>query len=413
MSNDKIVKTTIIGKVYKENKGKTYRLNNLLDEYFRLIKLYVYTGLELKDMSKYSLHEFTYSKICDEFNLATGLIQTARDKSVEILKSFKKSDKGKTEGKRKNRTLKLKRISIRFDKRTFKLKKINNKLTRYWLILSDDGMTQLHLPIQLGKKQIEKIENGWRPVSVEMTKKNGQWFAHITIEKWIKFKEPKIVIGIDVGEVNFAAAMVIDINDQEKPMKGQIWRGEEIKRIRGLYGHIRRNLGRKKLPNKIKEIGQKENRKVNQEVHIVANNIIEYVKQFEDPIITMEDLTNIRYSFDKGKRLNKRFHSLPFYKLKKYIEYKANSVGIDVRFIEPAGTTKTCHRCGNVSYIYRREYRCGACGMVYNRDLNASINIAHFLMREMGWRRSESLGPTNENIDVKSNLNVGNSFLEE
>ena len=385
MPNDKIVQTTIIGKVYKENKGKTYRLNCLQEEYFRLIKLYVSMGLELKDMSKSSLHEFTYKIICNKFNLQTGLIQTARDKSIEILQSFKKSDKEKTEKKRKNRKLKMKRISIRFDQRSFKFEKKESKLTPYWLILSTIGVKsdRISLPVQLGKKQIEKLENGWRPSSVEMVKKNGQWFAHITIEKWIKFKEPKTIIGIDIGEVNFAAAMAIRIDNQEKYMKGQIWRGEEIKRIRGLYGHIRRSLGRKKLPKKIKEIGQKENRKVNQEVHIIGNDIIEYAKQFEDPIIAMEDLTNIRYSFDKGKKLNKRFHSLPFYKLRKYIEYKSNKEGIDVRFIEPFDTTKTCHRCGNVSSVYDREYICSKCGMVYNRDLNSSINIAHFLMREI------------------------------
>jgi len=413
MPSDKIVQTTIVGKVYNENKGKTYRLNNLLEEYFKLIKLYTSMGLELKDMSKSSLHEFTYSEMCDKFNLVTGLIQTARDKSIEIIESFKKSDKGKTEKKRKERKLRLKKISIRFDNRTFKFEKKESKMTPYWLTLSTDGIRwhRISLPIQLGKDQIEKIENGWRPASVEMVKKNGQWFAHIVVEKWIKFKEPKTVIGIDIGEINFAAAMAVRIDDQDKHIKGQIWRGEEIKRIRGLYGHIRRNLGRKKLPEKIKSIGTKENRKVNQDVHIIANEIIEYVKQFEDPIISMEDLTNIRYNFNASKKVNKRFHSLPFYKLRKYIEYKANSQGIDVQFVEPFDTTKTCHRCGNVSHVYGREYRCSICGMIYNRDLNASINIAHFLMRDMGWRRSEPLRPTNEDTDVKSDLNVGGSLL--
>ncbi len=49
-----------------------------------------------------------------------------------------------------------------------------------------------------------------------------------------------------------------------------------------------------------------------------------------------------------------------------YIEYKANSEGIDVQFIEPFDTTKTCHKCGNVSHVYGREYRCKVCGMVYS-----------------------------------------------
>ncbi len=50
--------------------------------------------------------------------------------------------------------------------------------------------------------------------------------------------------------------------------------------------------------------------------------------------------------------------------------------------------------------------------MVYIRDLNSSIDIAHFLMREIGWRRSEHLvEPMNENIGVNPNLNVGSSLL--
>lgn len=413
MSNDKIVQTTIMGKVYKENKGKTYRLNRLSEEYFRLIKLYVAMGLELGDMSKSSLHELTYSKMCDEFNLATGLIQTARDKSVEILESFKKSDKGKTEKKRKNRILKMRKISIRFNKSTFKFEKVDHKLSQYWITLSTTGhrYERISLPIYLGNHQIKKLDNGWIPSSVEMVKKNGEWYAHIVVEKWIKFVEPKTVIGIDVGEVNFASCIAIPIDNQDDYIKGYIERGEEIKIVRGLYGHIRRSLGRKKLPSKIKEIGNKENRKVNQEVHIVANKIIEYVKQFEDPIISMEDLTNIRYNFNASKKVNKRFHSLPFYKLRKYIEYKANSEGIDVQLVEPYDTSKTCHKCGNVSRVYGREYRCKACGMMFNRDLNASINIAHTLMRDMGWRRGEPLGPTDENTDAKSDLNIGNPSL--
>ncbi len=98
-------------------------------------------------------------------------------------------------------------------------------------------------------------------------------------------------------------------------MKGQFCRGEEIKRIRGLYNHIRRNLGRKKLLKKIKEIKGREKRKVNQQLHIIANQIIRYTKQFPNPIIVMENLNGIRQNFKESKKLNKRFHSSPFRKL--------------------------------------------------------------------------------------------------
>jgi len=196
------------------------------------------------------------------------------------------------------------------------------------------------------------------------------------------------VIGIDRGERNLAVAVAISKSNPNKPMKGQFWRGEEIKRIRGLYSHVRRNLQKKKLLKKVKELKGKECRKVNQQLHIIANQIIQYAKQFPNPVMVMEDLRGIRDNFKKSKKLNKRFHSLPFRKLQTIIEYKALLEGIDVRYLtkkETKNTSKTCHRCGHVAQVRGREFRCPHCGLVYNRDLNACINIAHALTRGMGW----------------------------
>jgi hypothetical protein len=53
------------------------------------------------------------------------------------------------------------------------------------------------------------------------------------------------VIRIDRGERNLAVAVAISKSNPDKPMKGQFWRGEEIKRVRGLYNHVRRRLQEK------------------------------------------------------------------------------------------------------------------------------------------------------------------------
>ena len=76
-------------------------------------------------------------------------------------------------------------------------------------------------------------------------------------------------------------------------MKGQLWRREEVKQIRGLYSHIRRKLQEKKLLKKVKELKGKGRFKVNQQLHIIANQIVEYVKQFPKPIIVMENLNGM------------------------------------------------------------------------------------------------------------------------
>jgi len=349
-----------------------------------------------------SLHEKCYEKAKELFNLNTALIQTARDKAVEILKSFE-------EKRKEESVLKLKRISIRFDKRCYSFSKTNNALTPYWLTLSLNRKERISLPIVFGEKQRQRIEEAlkgeWKFAAVEMVKRDGEWYAHFILKKVVEVPdEPETVIAIDRGERNLAVAVAISKKNPNKPMKGNFWKGEEIKRIRGLYNHIRRRLQEKKLIKKVKELRGKERRKVNQQLHIVANQIVAYAKQFPKPIIVMEDLTGIRDNFDKSKELNRRFHSLPFRKLQIYIEYKALLEGIEVRYLpkkEVRNTSKTCHRCGHAAQVNGREFRCPKCGLVYNRDLNACINIARRLMRSAGWG-SLAFEPADEGKGVKT-----------
>jgi len=270
---------TVIGKVFEPNKLKILALNRCLEQYFRLVKWY----LQFKSTSKSFLHKNGYDEAKRRFNLNTALIQTARDKAVETLKSFRKNRK-------KDRVLKLKRISIRFDQRCYTFSKTTNVLTPYWLTLSLGVRKRVSLPIVFGEKQKEHIEAAfrgeWQFKTVEMVKKSGVWYAHFVLAKVVAFSEPENVVAIDRGEVNFAVAVAVSKDNPKKPLKGQFWRASEIKRTRGLYNHIRRRLGEKKPLKKVKAIGEREKRRVNQQLHIIANQIVEYAKQFSKPAKT-------------------------------------------------------------------------------------------------------------------------------
>ena len=404
----KDVQVCVVGKVFKPNRLKVLALNRTLSKYFELVRWYI----GFNSRSKSFLHENGYEKAKELFNLNTALIQTARDKAVEILKRFERN-------KKDDSILRLKKISIRFDKRCYSFSKTTNVLTPYWLTLSLNKRERVSLPIVFGEKQRERIEEAfrgeWSFTTVEMVKRNGEWYAHFVLKKAIEVPdEPETVIAIDRGEHNLAVAVAISKSKPNKPMKGQFWKGEEVKRIRGLYSHIRRRLQEKKLLKKVKGLKGKEKRKVNQQLHIIANQIIAYTKQFPKSVIVMENLNGIRNNFKKSKELNKRFHSLPFRKLQTIIEYKALLEGIEVKYLtkkETRNTSKTCHRCGHVAQAKGREFKCPKCGMKYNRDLNACVNIAHALMRCMGWGSCEPSEPADEEIGVKPTLNAGNSRL--
>ena len=381
------VQVTVVGKVWNANKDKILALNKCLDEYFKAVKFF----LSFNSTSKTFLHRNGYEKAKQLFNLNTALIQTARDKAVEILKSFNEK---KREGKVKSERPKLKRVSIRFDRRCYSFAKTTSKLTPYWLTLSLNRRMRISLPIKFGKRQQKFIEDAlqgvWQFCTVEMVKRNGEWFAHFVLKKEVELvDEPETFIGVDLGEWNVAVAVAVSKSNPLKPMEGQFWSGAKIRYIRGKHAHIRRNLQRKKRVDLVKRIGSKEGRIVNQILHTIAKEVVEYAKQFPKPIIVMEKLKNIRKSMNGSANLNRRLHSWSFRKLQTYIEYKANLDGIPVVYVNPKNTSKRCHRCGHVVQINGREFKCPKCGLIYNRDLNSAINLARSLTRGVGWGTRE------------------------
>ena len=380
----KDVQITVVGKVWNANKGKILALNKCLNKYFKAVKFF----LSFNSTSKTYLHKNGYEKAKQMFSLNTALIQTARDKAVEILKSF---NERKKKGKVRTERPKLKRISIRFDKRCYFFAKTTNVLTPYWLTLSLNRKTRVSLPIRFGIRQEELIEEAlqgkWKFCTVELVKKNGEWYAHFVLKKEVELiNEPETFVSVDLGEWNVAVVVAISRHNPSKPMKGQFWSYAKIRYIRGKYAHIRRNLQRKKRIDLVKRIGSKEGRIVNQILHTIAKEVVEYAKQFPKPIIVMERLKNIRENMNGSVKLNRRLHAWGFGKFQTYIEYKANLEGILVVYINPKNSSKRCHRCGHIARkVEGREFRCPKCGLIYNRDLNSAINLARSLTRGAGW----------------------------
>jgi len=208
----KEVKVTVVGKVFEPNSRKVLALNRTLGEYFKLVKWYLCFNSD----SKSFLHENGYERAKRLFDINTALIQTARDKAIEILKSFE-------ENRNENSTLRLKRISIRFDKRCYTFSKTTNALTPYWLTLSLNKRERISLPIAFGEKQEQKIEGAfegeWSFTTVE-TVKRKEWYAHFVLKKIVEVTdEPETVIAIDRGEHNLAAAVAITKRNPEKPIR--------------------------------------------------------------------------------------------------------------------------------------------------------------------------------------------------
>ena len=120
----------------------------------------------------------------------------------------------------------------------------------------------------------------------------------------------------------------------------------------------------------------------------IVDRAVELKEQGYDPIIVFCDVKNIRHRHIKSNRrsrkLNRILHSIPTYKIKNMLRYKALWNGISVFAVNEAYTSKTCHRCGSRDTVVKdRLFKCRVCGLEYNRDLTGAVNIGNRLIGYM------------------------------
>ena len=75
------------------------------------------------------------------------------------------------------------------------------------------------------------------------------------------------------------------------------------------------------------------------------------------------------------KKNNRSLNSWSFYRLTKFIEYKAALAGIRLVYVDPYKTSQRCPSCGMEHKAKDRRYEC-ECGFHAHRDIVGAINIA-------------------------------------
>jgi putative transposase len=94
--------------------------------------------------------------------------------------------------------------------------------------------------------------------------------------------------------------------------------------------------------------------------------------------IAGEDLTYIRDRTRFRKQQRAKMSGWAFFQLRAFLTYKAILAGVDLRIVDPRGTSRTCNACGYEAKSNRKsqaEFVCGQCGHTENADLNAAQNI--------------------------------------
>jgi len=243
----------------------------------------------------------------------------------------------------------------------------DTKLTKYWAkIPTHKG--SVFVPIR-PHEELEGLETR----EAKLLRRNGEWWLFITVQKDVEDPKPNPnkIIAIDIGDKNIATKVELNNGKIEKPK----FYGREVRGIRRHFDWLRRRLGKKKLLRVIKRIGNKEKRKVNDILHKISREIVNRAKETGATIVVGYP-KGIRKR-NGGKTLNRIVNRIPYYKLIKFIEYKAQWEGVPFIKINEQYTSVVCHRCGSKGKRPTQGlFKCKNCGLEYNADLNGAINIA-------------------------------------
>ena len=256
-------------------------------------------------------------------------------------------------------------LSIRKD--LIRIERKETKLVKYWVRIPVAGRRGgIWLPV----KPHCNFPDNYEICESKVLKRKGKFFVFITIKKEVKIKTSySSILAIDIGERVTATAV---LSEDKRPR----FYGKEVRGIRRHFAWLRKRLGEKKLLKKIKQIGHKEKRIVGDLLHKISHELVRLAYQ-HNALILLGDLKGIRSSAKgKGKRLNRIVSNMPYYKLTKYIEYKANWLGINVIKINEKGTSKTCPKCGSKGKRpYQGLFKCVNCGYQANADFVGAQNI--------------------------------------
>ena len=192
-------------------------------------------------------------------------------------------------------------------------------------------------------------------------------------------------VGIDIGVSNVAVlsdgTVYENTHEYSKAM-------DEFKKTgKKLSGTL---TNTKKYRMTKSRLNHKYRRIVDKRKDYVEKTSLEIVKNHTT--IVMEDLSikGLR-SISKSSKMTISYNDGSLGMLRKRISDKAMEAGRELILVDPKNTSQMCSGCRNIVHkeLSDRVHICPICGLIMDRDLNASVNILR-----LGLTRNPSLATT-------------------
>jgi putative transposase len=206
---------------------------------------------------------------------------------------------------------------------------------------------------------------------------SGKYFISILVDTEInKLYEIDKAVGVDLGLKEFAITSEGEFFNNPKHL-----RKSEKKLTKAQKSLSRKKKGsnnRNKARLKVAKLHEKISNQRKDFLHKVSTQLIN-----ENQVIVIEDL-QVK-NMVKNHKLAKAISEVSWSEFRTMLEYKANWYGRNI-IVAPSNyaSSQLCSNCGNKSSQTKdlscRTYVCPVCGMIMDRDINASKNLLKLAM---------------------------------
>jgi putative transposase len=225
-------------------------------------------------------------------------------------------------------------------------------------------------------KQHREFEGKIKSCTVSKTPTNKYYISILVDAEIEQLPKCENKIGIDLGLKEFAITSDGEFFNNPKHLR------KSEKRLAKLQKDLSRKKkgsnNRNKARLKVAKLHEKISNQRKDFLHKVSTQLIN-----ENQVIVIEDLKVSNMM--KNHKLAKAISEVSWFEFRRMLEYKANWYGREI-IIAPSNyaSSQLCSSCGNKSNQTKdlgcRTYICPVCGMVMDRDINASKNLLKLAM---------------------------------
>ncbi len=254
--------------------------------------------------------------------------------------------------------------------------------------------------------ELRQKEAGYLPVNAKVSQatvseKNGRWYVSVLTK--VEIAQPVTpdmpIVGVDLGIKSLAVLSSGEVIENPKHLRAA---QRKLKRMQRAVSRRVKGSGRRK--DAVRRLGKQHERVANKRKDAMHKFTTKITR--ESSVIGIEDLS-VR-GMMANHHLAGSLADASFGEIRRQIEYKARWYGSTIVVIDRfAPTSKMCSGCGCIKdslSLSERTFKCDACGLEVDRDLNAALNIKKLAVSYMDSLNGRGLESAGFDRKVKTKL---------